>query len=93
MIKRIYDKLTGRFIRDDFNFDETTENAYIGDIPSGFYWPKYDGTKWIEALTQSEIDAIKTNGQPIMPTIDERVDTLESDVNAVVNALVEVSLL
>ena len=93
MIKRIYDKTTGRFIRDDFNFDKTTENAYIGDIPSGFYWPKYDGTKWIEALTQSEIDAIKTNGQPIMPTIDERLATLESDVDAVVKTLAEVILL
>ena len=93
MIKRIYDKLTGRFIRDDFNFDETTENAYIGDIPSGFYWPKYDGTKWIEALTQAEIDAIKANAQPIMPTLDERVTAVESAMDAVVNALVEVILI
>ena len=93
MIRRIYDKATGRFIRDDFNFDETTENAYIGDIPSGFYWPKYDGTKWIEALTQAEIDAIKTNGQPIMPTIDERVTAVESDVDAVVSALAGVILI
>ena len=93
MIKRIYDKLTGRFIRDDFNFDETTENAYIGDIPSGFYWPKYDGTKWVEALPQAEIDAIKANAQPIMPTLDERVTAVETDVDAVVNALAEVILL
>ena len=93
MIKRIYDKLTGRFIRDDFTFDETTENAYIGDIPDGFYWPKYDGTKWVEALTQAEIDAIKANAQPIMSTLDERVTAVETDVDAVVNALAEVILL
>ena len=93
MIKRIYDKLTGRFIRDDFNFDETTENAYIGDIPSGFYWPKYDGTKWVEGLTQAEIDVIKANAQPIMPTLEERVTDVESDMDAVVSVLAEVILL
>ena len=93
MIKRIYDKLTGRFIRDDFNFDETTEAAYIGDIPSGFYWPKYDGTKWVEGLTQAEIDAIKVNGQPIMPNLDQRVEAVETDVDHIVNALAEVILI
>lgn len=93
MIKRIYDKTTGRFIRDDFNYDETTEAAYIGDIPSGFYLPKYDGTKWIEALTQAEIDAIKANAQPIMPTLDERIEAVETDVDHIVNALAEVILI
>ena len=93
MIKRIYDKLTGRFIRDDFNFDETTENAYIGDIPSGFYWPKYDGAKWVEGLTQAEIDAIKVNGQPIMPNLDQRVEAVETDVDHIVNALADVILI
>ena len=93
MIKRIYDKLSGLFLRDDFTYDPETESAYEGDIPSGFYLPKYDGTKWIEALTQAEIDAIKANAQPIMPTLDERVEAVETDVDHIVNALAEVILI
>ena len=87
MIKRIYDKLTGRFIRGDFDFDEATESAFYGNIPSGFYWPKYDGTIWVESLTQAEIDAIKANASPIGPTIEERLETVESDVDAVIEVL------
>ena len=90
---RIIDKQTKLFIRDDFTYDPETESAYIGDIPSGFYWPKYDGTKWVEVLTQAEIDAIKVNGQPIMPTLDQRVEAVETDVDHIVNALAEVILI
>ena len=88
---RIYNKETGLFLRDDFNFDETTEAAYIGDIPSGFYWPKYDGTKWVEVLTQAEIDALKLRKKNEKNNKKLLVDELEKQttVKGVINVLVK----
>jgi len=37
--------------------------------PEGFYKPKWDGEKWIEGLTQSEIDTLKNTVEK--PTQEE----------------------
>ena len=48
MIKRIIDKETHVFIRDDFTFDEETEIGLDVAPAQGLYAPKWDGEKWIE---------------------------------------------
>lgn len=44
--------------------------------PDSFYRPKWDGKKWVEGLTQAEIDAIKN--QPKTPSLEERLLALET---------------
>jgi hypothetical protein len=33
-------------------------------IQEGFYKPKFDGQKWVEGLTQSEIETLRSQPQP-----------------------------
>ena len=54
MIKQIIDKQTKLFIRDDFDFDEETEIGLEVEPAQGFYWPKWNGTKWVEGGTAPE---------------------------------------
>lgn len=58
-MKRIINKQTGVFLRDDFTFDENTEIGLNVEPAQGFYLPKWDGAKWVEALTAEEIKALK----------------------------------
>lgn len=44
--------------------------------PDGFYKPKWNGTAWVEGLTQSEIDAVRNQPQP--PTQEERLSAMEA---------------
>ena len=74
-MKRIIDKQTGLFIRDDFYFDEGTE---IGlDVEPNndtkFYLRKWDFEleTWIEGATEIPPQ------QPQEPTLEERVQALE----------------
>jgi len=48
--------------------------------PDGFYKPKWDGTQWIEGLTQAEIDAL--NNQPVTPSESDRLSAVESAISA-----------
>lgn len=73
MFVRVIDE-NGFFVCDDF-LDELTENAVETPCPDGFYKPKWDGTQWIEGLTEQEITELK---QPIIPTAEERLQALES---------------
>ncbi len=77
MIKRIIDKQTNLFLRDDFTFDEETEIGLEVEPSQGFYQPKWNGEEWVEGLTQEQIDAIKEQATPAEPTIEERVQALE----------------
>ena len=74
-MKRIIDRQTNLFIRDDFNFDEETEIAL--DVPpsQGLYLPKWNGTKWIEGATQEYIDSLQPSPQE--PSIEDRISALE----------------
>lgn len=58
-MKRIINKQTGVFLRDDFSFDENTEIGLNVEPAQGFYLPKWDGSKWVESLTPEEIQALK----------------------------------
>ena len=42
----------------------------------GFYRARWAGTKWIEDMTQEEIDELIN--QPSLPTAEERIDMLEN---------------
>ena len=59
MILRIIDKTTNLFLRDDFSFDESSEIGLDVTPSQGLYSPKWDGEKWVETLTDGEIQALK----------------------------------
>ena len=73
---RIIDKESKLFLRDDFEFDETTEIGLDVQPAQGLYQPKWNGEKWIEGLAQEEIDAIKVN-VTTEPSLEERLKALE----------------
>ena len=72
-MKRIIDKQTGLFIRDDFYFDEELEISLEVEPPNdeGFIHPKWTGTEWIEGATEIPPPT------PQEPTLEERVQALE----------------
>ena len=70
-MKRIIDKQTNIFIRDDFTFDEETEIGLDVEPAQGLYQPKWDGEKWIEGAIE-----IPTPTPP-EPTLEERLQALE----------------
>jgi hypothetical protein len=72
---RIIDE-NGMFIEDAF-VDEMTEFTIEEPCPSGFYHPRWDGEKWVEGLTQEQIDAIRAQSTSTEPTIEERIEALE----------------
>lgn len=58
-MKRIIDKQTNLFIRDDFDFNEETEIALDVEPSQGLYLPKWNSTEWIEGMAQEDIDLLK----------------------------------
>ena len=87
MIKRIIDKQTKLFIRDDFDFDEETEIGLEVEPAQGLFRPRWDGEitedeegnvligdgEWVEDMTAEEIEALKAQAEPQEPTLEERV--------------------
>ena len=45
----------GLFVCDDF-VDELTDKTIETPCPDGFYWPKWDGEKWVEGGTPQVTD-------------------------------------
>jgi hypothetical protein len=74
-MKRIIDKQTKLFIRDDFEFNRETEIGLEVEPAQGFYAPKWNGESWEEGATQEYIDSLKP--QPQEPTESERLEALE----------------
>ena len=66
----------GLFIEDTF-VDILTEFTVETLCEGGFYKPKWNGTKWIEGLTQTEIDAIKNVELIKEPLLENRIKNLE----------------
>ena len=56
---------------------EVNDPHYIQEIPVGFYLPKWDGEKWVEGLTQAQIDEL--NNRPIIPTTEDKVQQLQEE--------------
>ncbi len=62
------------------NGESITDPYYIAEpVPHGFYHPKWNGSEWIEGLTDVEIDEL-TKPQPQEPTEKERLDNLENTI-------------
>jgi hypothetical protein len=78
----------GLFVEDAFA-DELTELTIETPCPAGFYRPRWDGTAWVEGLTQAEIDAIKSGVTPTEPTLEERVTAVETEQTAIIDTLTE----
>lgn len=75
-MKRIIDKETNLFIRDDFTFNEETEIGLDVEPSQGLYHPRWNGEKWIEGATQEYIASLKS--APQEPSIEDRVNALET---------------
>lgn len=75
MIKRIIDKQTNVFIRDDFDFNPETEIGLEVEPSQGLYAPCWNGEAWEEGATQEYIDSLKS--EPQEPTESERLEALE----------------
>jgi len=82
---RIIDK-NGLFLEDAF-VDTLTEFTIQEPCPGGFHLPRWDSEQWIEGKTQAEIDAILAAAVPAEPTLEERVDGVETDVSEIVDIL------
>ena len=72
-MKRIIDKQTMLFLRDDTQWNEELEMALEvePDNESALVHPKWDGEKWIEGATEIPTPT------PQEPTIEERLQALE----------------
>ena len=69
-MKRIIEKETKLFIRDDFDFDEETEIGLDVEPAQGFYWPKWNGTEWDEG-------GVAPEPTPPVTTDVERIEAME----------------
>ena len=73
-VRLIDDK--GLFIEDAF-VEELTEFTVETLCTEGFYKPKWNGKKWIEGLTQTDIDIIKNVELAKQPLMEDRIKNLE----------------
>lgn len=70
----------GTYIEDVILEDEdiVPEDCIETDCPEGFFWPKWNGTKWIEGKSNAEIESIKALTTKIEPSRDDRLAALEN---------------
>ena len=78
-MKSIIDKKTHLFLRDDFTFDEETEIGLDVDPAQGLYHPKWNGTEWVEGLSDEEITELN-KPVPQEPTLEERLQMAEDTI-------------
>ena len=71
------------------NEESIPDPYYIAEpVPQGFYHPKWNGSEWMEGLTNVEIDEL-TKPQPHEPTIEERLEQTEELLRTVTMAFTE----
>ena len=73
-MKRIIEKETKLFIRDDFDFDEETEIGLDVEPAQGFYLPRWNGAEWVEGGQAPE----PIEPEPQAPSEAERIEMLEN---------------
>jgi len=73
-IYRKINQTTGLFIEDVFA-DKLASDLVATPCPGGFYWPRWDGTQWVEGGAAPE---------PVTPepTIEDRVAATEAAITA-----------
>lgn len=76
-MKRIINKDTGLFLRDDFEFNLETEIGLEVEPAQGLYAPRWNGEGWEESLSLAEIEAIKAQAIPSELTETDRIEALE----------------
>ena len=76
-MKRIIDKQTKLFIRDDFFYYPETEIALEVSPAQGLYAPKWNGEAWEEGATKEYINSLKAQAEPQEPFESERLEALE----------------
>ena len=76
-MKRIIEKETKNFIRDDFYFNADTEIGLEVKPSQELYIPKWNGQAWEEGATQEYIDGLKAQLEPQEPSLEERIQALE----------------
>lgn len=90
-MKRIIDKNTGLFLRDDFNFDELTEIGLDVEAGQGLYKPQwnFELQVWQESATQEYIDSLK---QPLVEDlgIEQRLANVEQEQEAIITVLSDI---
>ena len=74
MIKRILDKETKEFLRDDFHFNPETETALTAPPSMGLFKPRWNGISWEEGATQEYIDSLKPVPQELPLEEKNRAD-------------------
>jgi len=73
----------GFFLGDCPHYEgELTEFTIQEPCPGGFHLPRwdFDGEQWVESKTQEEIDNDKAAAVSAEPTLEERVDGVETEV-------------
>ena len=83
---RIIDE-QGLFIEDAF-VEDLTEFTIETPCPSGFYRPRWNGTEWVEGLSEEEIAEL-TKPVPQEPTVEERLEQTEQLLQATTMAFTE----
>ena len=76
-MKRIIEKQTKLFLRDDFVFNPETEIGLEVEPSQGLYSPKWNGETWEEGATQEYIDNLKAQAETQEPSESERLEALE----------------
>ena len=87
-MKRIIDKTTGLFLRDDFTFNEETEIGLEVNPAQGLYQPKWENEMWVEGLTVEEIEEIKFNvvNEPSeMDILQAKIAELTETINILID--------
>lgn len=69
------DLTTGLFIEDIIT-DAPTDDLVAAPCTIQCYWPKWNGTQWVEGATQEYIDNLLASATPAEPTTDEVLDNL-----------------
>lgn len=90
-MKRVIDKATGLFIRDDFTFDEETEIGLDVEASQGLYQPKWNFELgiWEESANQEYIDSLKQPIEEVKP-IEDRIVKLEQEQEVIINVLTDI---
>lgn len=69
-IKRIIDKNTKKFLRDDSVFDQDTEEAINAPPVDAKYKARWNGEEWEEV-------GVRPEPHPQEPSLEERIQALE----------------
>ena len=90
-MKRIIDKQTQLFIRDDFTFDELNEIGLDVEPSQGLYQPKwnFELNQWTESATQEYIDSLKQPLEEVQP-IEQRIEKIEQEQEVIISVLTDI---